>query len=159
MIYWWRGDGDPSLPINEDLSVEAQAPSSLLEFQDEYENSREVSQWIFKNHNCQTCHTLSEAGFLGLTTQGQIMGEDFQGCPGLLQKVWETVGVPELEWTDKQKTVRVEFERFGCTACHQVGPSGVELTEIGAKAAVMHMSCSGVLSTVGVTSHGDSAEP
>ena len=159
LFYWWRGDSDLSAPIDEDLSVEAQAPSSLLEFRDQYENSLEVAQWIFKNHNCQTCHTLSESGFLGLTAQGQVMAEDFQGCPGLLQEVWETVGVPELEWTTKQKTVRVEFERFGCTACHQVGPSSVELTEIGAKAAVLHMGCSGVLSTVGAVSHGESAEP
>ena len=158
LIYWWRADSELSTPVEEDLSVEVQAPSSLLEFRDQYENSLEVAQWIFKNHNCQTCHTLSESGFLGLTAQGQVMAEDFQGCPGMLTTVWETVGLSEADWTDKQKQVRVEFERFGCTTCHQVGPSSVELTEIGARAAVMHMTCSSVLSTLGEGSQGGSAE-
>ncbi len=148
-LYLWRGGNELSAPGEEHLPVEAQASSSLLEFEDEYENSLELAQWIFKNHNCQTCHTISDSGSLGLTQQGQVMAEDFQGCPDMLQTVWETVGLPEAEWTDEQNQVRVEFARFGCTVCHQVGASGVGLTEIGAKAAVMHMSCSEVLSTLG----------
>ena len=152
LIYFWRGGNELSTPVEEDLPVEAQAPSSLLEFQDEYKASLEVAQWIFRNHDCQTCHTISDSGFLGLTLQGEVMAEDFQGCPGMLQTVWETVGVSETDWTDKQRQIRLEFERFGCTTCHQVGPSSVELTEIGAKAAVMHMTCSSVLSTVGAVS-------
>ncbi len=158
LIYFWRGDSEPSTPVEEDLPVEAQAPSSLLEFEEEYQASLEVAQWIFRNHDCQTCHTISDSGFLGLTPQGEVMAEDFQGCPGMLTTVWETVGVSEADWTDKQKQVRVEFERFGCTTCHQVGPSSVELTEIGARAAVMHMTCSSVLSTLGEGSQGGSAE-
>ncbi|MDA2934424.1 hypothetical protein MYX82_08775 [Acidobacteria bacterium AH-259-D05] len=158
LIYFWRGDGELPTPVGEDLAVEVQAPSSLLEFEEEYKASLEVAQWIFRNHDCQTCHTISDSGFLGLTAQGEVMAEDFQGCPGMLQTVWETVGVSEADWTDKQKQVRVEFERFGCTACHQVGPSSVELTEIGAKAAVMHMTCSSVLSTLGKVSQGGSAQ-
>ncbi len=158
LIYFWRGGSELSIPVAEDLPVEIQAPSSLLEFEEEYKASLEVAQWIFRNHDCQTCHTISDSGFLGLTAQGEVMAEDFQGCPGMLQTVWETVGVSEAEWADQQKQVRVEFERFGCTTCHQVGPSSVALTEIGAKAAVMHMTCSSVLSTLGEVSQGGSAE-
>jgi len=84
----------------------------------------------------QILHTISDSGSLGLTQQGQVMAGDFQGCPDMLQTVWETVGPPEAEWTDEQNQVRVEFARFGCTVCHQVGASGVGLTEIGAKAVV-----------------------
>lgn len=166
LIYFWRGDSEPSTPVEEDLPVEAQAPSSLLEFEEEYQASLEeeyrasleVAQWIFRNHDCQSCHTISDSGFLGLTAQGEVMAADFQGCPGMLTTVWETVGVSEADWTDKQRQVRVEFERFGCTTCHQVGPSSVELTEIGARAAVMHMTCSSVLSTLGAGSQGGSAQ-
>ncbi len=166
LIYFWRGGGELATPVEEDLPVEVQAPSSLLEFEEEYKASLEeeyrasleVAQWIFRNHDCQTCHTISDSGFLGLTPQGEVMAEDFQGCPGMLTTVWETVGVSEADWTDKQKQVRVEFERFGCTTCHQVGPSSVELTDIGARAAVMHMTCSSVLSTLGEGSQGGSAE-
>ena len=158
LIYWWREDREVATPVEESLPVEAQDRLSLLEFEDEYQNSREVARWIFKNHDCQTCHTLDDSGFLGLTPQGQLMAEDFQGCPGMLQTVWQTVGVPEADWTDKQRQVRVEFTRFGCTTCHQVGIHSVELTEIGAKATVMHMSCSSVMAALGETSEADSAE-
>lgn len=158
LIYWWRGDSELSTPVAEDLPMEAQAPSSLLDFEDEYQDSLEVAQWIFQNHNCQTCHTISDSGFLGLTPQGEIMARDFQGCPGMLTTVWETVGVHESDWTDEQKQVRVDFERFGCTTCHQVGTSSVELTAIGAKAAVMHMTCSQVFSTLSEVPEGGSAE-
>ncbi len=72
------------------------------------------------------------------------MAVDFQGCPGLLTSVWETLTTTHEEWTPKQRQVREEFVRFGCTVCHQVGPTGVGLTEIGSRASLLHMSCSEV---------------
>ncbi len=139
-LYWWGGDQRADLPA--ELSVQ---PSSLLDFKDDYEDSVEAAKWIFENHQCKSCHSLSEAGLLGLTDQGKEVSQDFQGCPGMLKTVMETVFIPEQQWTERQVTVRADFKRFGCTTCHQVERDGMTLTEMGAKAAVMHLSCSGVM--------------
>lgn len=139
LMFWWRS--------REETPVPAPAPErlSLLDFEDDYRESVEVAHWIFENHQCKNCHTLSETGMLGLTELGQARAQDFQGCPGMLTTVMTTVGVPHADWTPQQRKTRQEFDEFGCTACHQVGEESIELTEVGAKAAVMHMSCSGVM--------------
>ena len=149
LIYWQRGAEEQSMPAEEQsLPPEAETQISLLEYDTAGKSPEEIALWLFDNHGCKSCHAFTPEGLLGLTPQGQEAGRDFQGCPGMLQTVWQTVAVHESEWTEQQTRVRANFVRFGCTACHQVGPTGVGLTEIGAKAALLHMSCSEVMGTV-----------
>lgn len=108
----------------------------------------DIARWIYDNHNCSTCHTLTTSGVFGLTARGQQLARDFEGCPGMLQTVWQTLTIPEAQWTAKQKQVRSNFNSFGCAVCHQVGPTAVGLTEVGARAAALHMSCPGVMRAV-----------
>ncbi len=138
VLYWPRGAEQRS------LSIQAGQPASLMEYDAEGKSGGEIAKWIYDNHGCAECHTLTQTGLFGLTPQGETMALDFQGCPGLLTSVWETLTIAQQEWTAKQRQVREEFVRFGCTACHQVGPTGVGLTEIGARASLLHMSCSEV---------------
>ena len=138
VLYWPRGAEQRS------LSIQAGQPASLLEYDAEGKSGGEIAKWIYDNHGCVECHTLTQSGLFGLTPQGETMAVDFQGCPGLLTSVWETLTTTHEEWTPKQRQVREEFVRFGCTVCHQVGPTGVGLTEIGARASLLHMSCSEV---------------
>ena len=138
VLYWPRGAEQRS------LSIQAGQLASLLEYDAEGKSGGEIAKWIYDNHGCVECHTLTQSGLFGLTPQGEAMAVDFQGCPGLLTSVWETLTTAHEEWTPKQRQVREEFVRFGCTVCHQVGPTGVGLTEIGVRASLLHMSCSEV---------------
>lgn len=139
-LYWQRTESDkPSLRSE---------VTSLLEYDTQGKSSREVAQWIYDSYGCQTCHSLTQSGVFGLTAYGEVMARDFQGCPGMLTTVVETLSVPEAQWTDVQKTTRLDFERFGCTVCHQIGSTSLGLTEIGAHAALLHMSCSEISATV-----------
>jgi hypothetical protein len=125
-----------------------QDTQNLLDFENDLKGSIEVAHWIYENHGCNSCHTLSKGGYLGLTAQGKKVGSDFQGCPGMLQTVSETVQTPESQWSDHQRKIRQDFTRFGCATCHHVGEKQITLTAIGSKAAVLHMSCSGVMNTL-----------
>ncbi len=130
------------------LRIGVTQPTSLLEYDTEEKSPREIAKWIYDNHGCVVCHTLTNTGLFGLTPQGQARAEDFEGCPGMLRTVWETLVIAEEEWSQRQRRVRRDFADFGCALCHEVGPTGVGLTEIGAKAALLHMSCSEVDSTL-----------
>ena len=130
------------------LRIGVTQPTSLLEYDTEEKSPREIAKWIYDNHGCVVCHTLTNTGLFGLTPQGQARAEDFEGCPGMLRTVWETLVIAEEEWSQRQRRVRHDFADFGCALCHEVGPTGVGLTEIGAKAALLHMSCSEVDSTL-----------
>ena len=138
VLYLQRGVEHPS------PAIEASRSASLLEYDAEGKSAWDIAKWIYDNHGCVECHTLTQTGLFGLTPQGETMAVDFQGCPGMLTTVWETLTLAEETWTPKQRQVREEFIRFGCTVCHQVGPTGVGLTAIGAQALLLHMSCSEV---------------
>ena len=142
IIYWQQSAG------HDNLSIEVAQTTSLLEYDAEGKSPREIAKWIYDNHGCVSCHTLTNTGLFGLNPQGQARAEDFEGCPGMLRTVWETLALAEKEWSQRQRRVRREFVDFGCALCHEVGPTGVGLTEIGAKAALLHMSCSEVDSTL-----------
>ncbi len=139
-LYWQQTESD-KLPAPSEVT-------SLLEYDTQGKSSREVAQWIYDSYGCQTCHSLTQAGVFGLTAYGEVMARDFQGCPGMLTTVWETLSLPEAQWNEQQKTTRLDFERFGCTVCHQIGSTSLGLTEIGAHASLLHMSCSEVSATV-----------
>ncbi len=142
IIYWQQSAG------HDNLSIEAARPISLLEYDAERKSPREIAKWIYDNHGCGECHTLTNTGLFGLTRLGQERAEGFEGCPGMLATVWETLAIAEEEWTQSQRKVRGDFVDFGCVLCHDVGPTGVGLTEIGARAALLHMRCSEVDSTL-----------
>ena len=142
IVYWQRSIGP------ENLSKEVAHPTSLLEYDVEGKNPREIASWIYNNHGCVTCHTLTNTGLFGLTPLGKERAEGFEGCPGMLKTVWETLVIAEQEWSERQRRVRRDFVDFGCTLCHDVGPTGVGLTAIGSKAALLHMTCSEVDSTL-----------
>ena len=142
-IIYWQGTAE-----QRDLPIEANQPTTLLEYDVEGKSPREIAKWIYDNHGCGECHTLTNTGLFGLTPLGQERAEGFEGCPGMLATVWETLAIAEEEWTQSQRKVRGDFVDFGCALCHDVGPTGVGLTEIGARAALLHMSCSEVDSTL-----------
>ena len=139
ILYWQRG---VPAPVNSPIAMSQ--PASLLDYDAEGKSALHIATWIYDNHGCVECHTLTKTGLFGLTAQGETIAADFQGCPGMLTTVWETLTVAEEQWTPKQRQVRQEFVRFGCTVCHQVGPTGVGLTDIGARASLLHMSYSQV---------------
>ena len=147
--------GGPTRPLYSNTTLKekipgkspAAHPTSLLEYDVEGKNPREIS-WIYNNHGCVTCHTLTNTGLFGLTPLGKERAEGFEGCPGMLKTVWETLVIAEQEWSERQRRVRRDFVDFGCTLCHDVGPTGVGLTAIGSKAALLHMTCSEVDSTL-----------
>ena len=47
----------------------------------------------------------------------------------MLRTVWETLVIAEEEWTQRQRRVRRDFVDFGCALCHDVGRTGVGLTD------------------------------
>lgn len=132
------------------LGQDGPAPDAegLLAYDAADRSPQEIARWIVDTYNCRTCHTLSAPGGFGLTDRGQELARDSEGCSDMLQTVWETLSIPESRWTAKQTRVRSNFSRFGCETCHRVGESSVELTEVGARAAALHMSCSGVMSAL-----------
>ena len=120
----------------------------LLHYDAAGKNPREIALWIYGNYNCHTCHTLTQTGAFGLTALGQELAKGFEGCPGMLLTVMQSLSVPEAQWTDKHKRVRVNFAKFGCSFCHQMNAAGVGLTAVGSRAANLHMSCPQLMSTV-----------
>ncbi len=122
--------------------------ASLLEDNAEGQTPQQLALWMFGRYGCNRCHTLTTEGRFGLTALGMVRARDFQGCPAMIGTVSETVSIPEMEWTEQQQQTRIEFEEFGCTVCHQIGDTRIALTQLGEKAASLHMSCSGVASAV-----------
>ncbi len=52
--------------------------------------------------------------------------------------------VPEEKRSSMQRQRAARFEEFGCTACHQVTPGKLALTEVGAKLQHLHLGCADV---------------
>lgn len=121
---------------------------TLLEYEAEGKTPVEIATWIYEHHGCSTCHHLTPYG-LEFTPQGQAMAAESEGCIGMMTTVRQTVTLRQSRWTKKQRKSRDHFVRFGCSVCHQMGAKNVELTPVGAKAGVLHMSCPGVISILG----------
>ena len=112
-VYWQQRVEQSNLPM--------EATSTSLLRNTEGKSPREIAMWIYDNHGCVVCHTLTNTGLFGLTPQGQARAKDFEGCPGMLRTVWETLVIAEQEWTERQRRVRRDFVDFGCALCHEVG--------------------------------------
>lgn len=115
---------------------------SLLEYDMEGITAEQAVISLYENEGCADCHGFTSAGFFGLNRRGQVLAEGFEGCAAMLDRLKETLMAPEAEWTEQHRTVRSEFELFGCTTCHQIHDTTLEMTKIGAQAGgILHGFC------------------
>jgi hypothetical protein len=106
------------------------------------EAQKQVVLKLFETGNCAECHGFTQAGAFGVNRQGAALGRGFEGCGPMLDVIKETLARNESEWTQKHKTARMNFGRFGCDSCHQLGAKSVELTSIGRAAGdILHRGC------------------
>lgn len=126
----------------------AAAPSSTLsDAQIAHMSSDELAKYVFDNHGCRTCHTLSADQKLGFTDRGKALGKGFEGCSSLLTSMSVIAQVPQASRTPDEKTKVVRFQQFGCATCHQVTPGNLALTKYAAKLKSLHMICTDVTCT------------
>ena len=102
---------------------------------------RELAQYIFDTHGCKSCHTMGSDGRLGFTAKGKERAQGFEGCISTLKAMSVITQVPEEKRSATQRARAARFEEFGCTACHQLTPGKLSLTEVGAKLAHLHLGC------------------
>jgi parallel beta-helix repeat protein len=102
---------------------------------------RELAQYVFDTHSCKNCHTLGHDGKLGFTEKGKQRAQGFEGCIRLLTEMTVIVQVTEQRRSSQQRQKAEHFEEFCCTACHQLTPGKLGLTEVGDKLAHLHLGC------------------
>ena len=104
-------------------------------------SQRELAQYLFDTHGCKDCHTIGQEGKLGFTNKGKERAEGFEGCISTLKAMSIIAKVPEDQRSATQRRRAQRFEEFGCAACHKLTPGKMELTEVGAKLAHLHLGC------------------
>jgi len=104
-------------------------------------SQKEMSQYVFDNHGCKTCHTAGENGKLGFTDKGKKLTNGFEGCIRTLTAMNLIAQVPDAQRSADQKRTAQRFDEFGCTLCHQIVPGKMGLTELGTKLTKMHLGC------------------
>jgi len=104
-------------------------------------SQREVAQSLFDTHGCKDCHTIGQEGKLGFTNKGKERAEGFEGCISTLKAMSIIAKVPEDKRSATQRRRAQRFEEFGCAACHKLTPGKMELTDVGAKLAHLHLGC------------------
>jgi parallel beta-helix repeat protein len=104
-------------------------------------SSRELAQYVFDTHGCKSCHTMGSDGKLGFTAKGKERAQGFEGCISMLTAMTVIVQVPEEKRSSQQRQKAARFQEFGCTACHQLTPGKLSLTEVGAKLSHLHLGC------------------
>jgi cytochrome c2 len=104
-------------------------------------SQRELARYVFNTHGCKTCHTMGHDGKLGFTDLGKQKAKGFEGCISMLTAMTVIVQVPEDQRRPEQRRKAERFEEFGCTACHKITPGKMDLTEVGAKLAHLHLGC------------------
>lgn len=104
-----------------------------------------LAKYVFQEHGCKSCHTLGNAGRLGLTEQGMEVGKNYEGCVSMLTSMNHIAQKKEAERNSADKKTAARFQEFGCTTCHKVvSPGRMGLTSYGAKLKSMHMACTDV---------------
>jgi len=116
----------------------------LSEAEMSHMSSDQLARYIFKNHGCETCHTMGANGKLGFNERGTQIGKGFQGCISLLTSMNVIAQVRPANRTPDEKVEAAKFSEFGCTTCHQVIPGKMGLTAYGARLKSMHMACTDV---------------
>jgi cytochrome c2 len=120
----------------------AQATSAALDRMIAAKKSqKELAQYVFDNHGCNTCHTVGENGKLGFTARGKQLTNGFEGCIRTLTAMNVIAQVPANQRSADQKTRARRFDEFGCTLCHQIVPGKMGLTGLGAKLSHLHLGC------------------
>lgn len=107
----------------------------------EGKSQRELAQYVFDTHGCKGCHTMGRDGKLGFTARGRERAKGFEGCINMLTAMTVIVQVPDSQRSAQQRDKAQRFEEFGCTACHQLTPGKLSLTEVGAKLQHLHLGC------------------
>ena len=119
-------------------------PKTLAELDTSGKSPQELAGFVFEHYGCKSCHTLGRAGKFGFTERGKEVGKNFEGCVSLLTAMNIIGHVPEENRTAGEKRKAAHFREFGCSACHQVTPGRMGLTEVGSKLAFLHMACTDV---------------
>jgi hypothetical protein len=101
----------------------------------------DLASYVFDSHGCKSCHTLGHDGKLGYTERGKQRAASFEGCIRMLTAMTVIVQTPEEKRSPQQRDKAARFAEFGCTACHQIAPGRLGLTEVGAKLAHLHLGC------------------
>jgi hypothetical protein len=104
-------------------------------------SNQELAQYVFDTHGCKNCHTVGHDGKLGFTKKGEEMAQGFEGCISTLKAMSIIAKVPEGQRSATQRRRAQRFEEFGCATCHKLAPEKMELTELGAKLAHLHLGC------------------
>lgn len=131
-------------PHGEVLGQQSTAPASDAKLErmiSAGKSQQELSQYLFNTHGCKNCHTMGHEGKLGYTAKGKERAKGFEGCINMLTAMTVIVQVPEDQRTPQQSQKAARFEEFGCTACHMLTPGKLDLTEVGAKLAHLHLGC------------------
>ena len=115
-------------------------------------SQRQLAQYLFNTHGCKSCHTTGRDGKLGFTARGKERAKGFEGCINMLTAMTVIVQVPDEKRSSEQRQKIERFTEFGCTACHQVTPGKLGLTEVGAKLQHLHLGCVDVEKTVASSS-------
>jgi hypothetical protein len=102
---------------------------------------QELAQYVFDTHGCKSCHTIGREGKLGFTENGQKRATGFEGCINMLTAMTVIVHVREDKRSSQQREKAARFGEFGCTACHNVTPGKLSLTEVGTKLQHLHLGC------------------
>jgi len=106
-----------------------------------HKSQQELAQYVFDTRGCKSCHTIGQDGKLGFTAKGKQRAQGFEGCIRMLTAMTVIVQVPADKRSPQQRQKAERFQEFGCTACHQLTPGKLELTEVGAKLAHLHLGC------------------
>ena len=104
-------------------------------------SNQELAQYVFDTHGCKSCHTVGHDGKLGFTAKGKERAQGFEGCINMLTAMTVIVQLPVEKRTAQQRQKTERFEEFGCTTCHKLSPGKLELTDVGARLAHLHLGC------------------
>lgn len=104
-------------------------------------SQQQLAQYVFNTHGCKSCHTIGRDGKLGFTARGKERAKGFEGCINMLTAMTIIVQVQESQRSSEQRTRAERFQKFGCTACHQVTPGELSLTDTGSKLQHLHLGC------------------
>jgi len=117
-------------------------PSSTIDQMIAAGRSREeLAQYVFDTHACSGCHTIGSQGRLGFNERGKQTAKGFEGCISMLTAMTVIVQISDNKRTPQQRQKAQRFEEFGCTACHQITPGKMQLTDVGSKLAHLHLGC------------------
>jgi cytochrome c551/c552 len=107
----------------------------------EHRSKQEITQYVFDNHGCRTCHIGGPDGKPGLNEKGKQLGNDFEGCFSMLSAMNLIAQVPDSGRSPEQRRKAARFEEFGCAMCHKISPGKMGITDVGLQLTHMHLGC------------------